>query len=198
MFFFVRRFDIHKFVYFYKPIILTQEPLKHRKTFKSLIWKFSSLQNFLFEKAILLRSNNSKVQLFELFIIFSPSTRRYTFPQIFSGDCVYYTILFERFIIIESYHVILLCYEIWNVTLSAGVINSSDISMFEEISWPTSCTKKLLQLFSLLNRPLMLIKTELKNRDSNDFTSCSIRVCTLVENWLPFIVWIILRWNADN
>ena len=47
---------IHTYIYTYiflKPIILTQEPQKHRNSSKSLIRKFSPLQSFLFEKAII-------------------------------------------------------------------------------------------------------------------------------------------------
>ena len=42
---------IHTYIHFLKPIILTQEPQKHRNSSKSLIRKFSPLQSFLFEKA---------------------------------------------------------------------------------------------------------------------------------------------------
>ena len=41
---------IHTYI-FLKPIILNQEPQKHRNSSKSLIRKFSPLQSFLFEKA---------------------------------------------------------------------------------------------------------------------------------------------------
>ena len=41
---------IHTYIFF-KPIILTQEPQKHRKSSKSLIRKNSPLQSFLFKKA---------------------------------------------------------------------------------------------------------------------------------------------------
>ena len=42
---------IHTYI-FSKPIILTQDPQKHRNSSKFLIRKFSPLQSFLFEKAI--------------------------------------------------------------------------------------------------------------------------------------------------
>ena len=42
---------IHTCINFFKPIILTQKPQKHRNSSKSLIKKFSPLQSFLFEKA---------------------------------------------------------------------------------------------------------------------------------------------------
>ena len=46
---------MYTYIHFFKPIILTQEPQKHRNSSKSLIRKFSPLQSFLFEKAKLER-----------------------------------------------------------------------------------------------------------------------------------------------
>ena len=47
---------IHTYIHFFKSIILSKEPQKHRNSSKSLIRKFEPLQSFLFEKAIVRRS----------------------------------------------------------------------------------------------------------------------------------------------
>ena len=44
---------IHINIHFFKPFILTQEPQKNLNSSKSLSRKFSPLQSFLFEKALL-------------------------------------------------------------------------------------------------------------------------------------------------